>query len=311
MSLASIIVPQALAGLSVAISSPYIIFSGKINDGQKQKIIYSILTFCLFPFLHMLFHIKIHYINLKIGLSMANRKMVEQRDIYKYHLRKLIKLELGLETILQLSGSFILFFNAISETKTTEGLNQIFKNGIDVTSQIVLTLSILWSFNSCVLSHINGLKCQREHFPFKSKIIAALYTAFACTKRIISIVLYFTPPLGLFSLLRHLQAENTPWHPDLDDLLKNDTIQFGNSPPIHWSNINRWHNDTKPLNTLYTIASLKSYFILFWILFICHVFVIFLVKRRLSESFLNKNILEKLIHCIENTNIPYNDQEQN
>ena len=62
---------------------------------------------------------------------------------------------------------------------------------------------------------------------------------FAIAKRVMCSILFFTPPLGLFSLLRHLQAEQTKWN--IRHFVDKNTglIQFGDAPPILWSTIDR------------------------------------------------------------------------
>ena len=169
-----------------------------------------------------------------------------------------------------------------------------------------MSLSVIWSYGSCSLSHLKGLNIHRDYFPPKSKIVAGIQAMFAIAKRVMCIVLYFTPPLGLFSLLRHLQAEQTKLE-NAEEYLDENTgmIQLGNAPPIVWASIDRWNNEEAPNYTLYSIFSLQIYFGIFWLITFCHVFTIFLVKRRCSLPFSKFNLLEKIIHSIENSNIPY------
>ena len=73
----------------------------------------------------------------------------------------------------------------------------------------------------------------------KSKLVAGIYTMFAIAKRVMCSILYFTPALGLFSLLRHLQAEQTKWNVKYFVDENTGLIQFGDAPPILWSTIDR------------------------------------------------------------------------
>ena len=45
-----------------------------------------------------------------------------------------------------------------------------------------------------------------------------MYAFIACANRVLSIVIYFAVPLGLFSLLRHLQGEQIPWSARLETI---------------------------------------------------------------------------------------------
>ena len=70
------------------------------------------------------------------------------------------------------------------------------------------------------------------------------------------------------------------------------------------------HLVSPPDYTYYTGISLGQFLLAFFIFLGLHVLVIFIVKRKLSLPFLKElNFLEKVIHCFENTNIPYNAKE--
>merc|ERR1712223_1784071 len=45
----------------------------------------------------------------------------------------------------------------------------------------------------------------------KAKLTLALYAFLSCVMRVTAIIVYFAVPLGLFDLLRHLQAEQAPF----------------------------------------------------------------------------------------------------
>ena len=65
-----------------------------------------------------------------------------------------------------------------------------------------------------------------------------------------------------------------------------------------------------PNYTLYTGLRLRYFYYIFVVLLCLHIFMNFIAKYNLSEHFVtNLNLFEKLIHCLENTNIAYNAQE--
>ena len=65
-----------------------------------------------------------------------------------------------------------------------------------------------------------------------------------------------------------------------------------------------------PDYTLYTYFRLGQFFALFLTHVFLHIIIIYIAKYKLSKFFREKfNFIEKVIHCIENTNIPYNAQE--
>ena len=65
-----------------------------------------------------------------------------------------------------------------------------------------------------------------------------------------------------------------------------------------------------PHYTLYTYFNLRNYFLMFVFHFILQTFLVHWVKSKLSHRFVKEfNWLEKIIHCLENLNIPYNAKE--
>ena len=292
-----------------------------------------------------------------------DESVVSEWEFSKRTLHEHIKLELGLEAIYQLAGQIILLSLAYSETRTNEGLSTVFKevpqeddhhnhlledpvkylqNVIGISqstmTKALLLISIMLSFFSCIKSHLKALSACRERFPTWSKIMASLYSFFACTTRVLAIVLFFAVPLGLFDLLRHLQAEQVPWNPVfvVNFIGSNATgeIAVGDKEPTSWNIIDRWNKNflekpflyenqwdefpewnskfllSPPDYTAYTFFSLHQYFLLFVGQLALHITLVYLAKNILSTHFrLHFNGLEQFIHCLENTNIPYNTQE--
>ena len=241
-----------------------------------------------------------------------------------------------METIYQLSGQLILLGLALTETATDEGFRTVFEEGMSTLTITLLIFSNLWSFISCTLSYLTGLSGRRERFPISSKAMAASYSFTASVTRVLPIVMFFAVPLGLFSLLRHLQGEQVPWNASLiyNFIGPNATGQvfFGNES-FDWSLIDRWTKNqsvspfskvspyavavwdldyltSPPDYTSYTYFRLRSYFIIYLAILAFHILVIFLIKMNISTIFAKEfNCLEKLIHCLENSNIPHNVQE--
>ena len=150
--------------------------------------------------------------------------------------------------------------------------------------------------------------------------------------------MYFAPALGLFSLLHHWQAEQTPWEPNIEGyFVTNGTIEFENHT-IAWNKIDRWskrNNETifvevtnvqgtltnnsnmnyladnpEPSYTLYTYFTLGQYFVGFCIIMSVHMVFVYLAKWKYGhDNFQQLNHLEKVIHAIENLNIPFNIEE--
>ena len=246
---------------------------------------------------------------------------------------------MGLETIYQLSGQLILLGLAFTETATDDGFQTVFEEGTSTLTITLLIISNLWSFISCTLSYLTGLSACRERFPISSKAMAVSYSFTASMTRVLPVVMFFAVPLGLFSLLRHLQGEQVPWNAVLvyNFIGPNATGQifFGNES-YDWSLIDRWTKNqsvtpfilmavsnwgegthwnpdfliSAPDYTSYTYFRLQSYFLIFLALLAFQILVIFFIKFNISTIFEKEfNCLEKIIHCLENSNIPHNIEE--
>ena len=248
----------------------------------------------------------------KLIICPNDETLILQWKRINYFLCQNYKLELGMESIFQLSGQLILYLNSISKTKTNEGLDEVFRIEDNFLLEVLFLGSLICSLLSSVLSHVQGLSAKRVHFPIISVSMVIIYGLLACVMRVLSFTMYFTPGFGLFNVLSHLKEEQTPWHPDLKrQFVKNDFIQFGDSPQINWNEIDRWKIDetgelSPPQLTLYTYFTLKQYFLMFWIILTTQTFVVYLIKSKLSNNFYNFNFIEKCIHAFENCSIPYN-----
>ena len=313
----TMIIPQILGALRLVFYSPSLIF-GTVYDKEKRskygKLGFSMLTFLLTPFLTIIFHIKMNLLDLKLKyICPLNNELIEEWETIKWFLSKHIKLEFGLESIHQLSIQLVLLCMALfPETTTATSLERIFLEDGKITEiiLILLILSTFLSITSGVTAHITILSAKREHFPLMSKLLAGLYCFIMTTTKTLGTIMYFTPALGLFKLLRHVQAEQTPWDPILEEhFVKEDIIQFGNSPNIHWSQINRWNDGQPPHYTLYTIFTLGQYFFGYLLINFIHALIIFLMKHWMNEIFTRFHVLDKIIIAIENTNLPYNVEE--
>lgn len=200
----TIFVPQQLAAIRFASNLPQDLHLSK-------KIAFTLLLLIGAPLLMYYHKLELMHIDQKSKVNPKdetnNKKWEKKKRVMSSH----VKLELGLETIYQLAGQFILLGLAYTDTATNESFPMLFKK----ENIVFLVGSIIYSFISCVNSHITAISACRERFPFKSKMIAAIYSLIGCTTRVLAMVMYFAVPLGLFNLLRHLQGEQYPWHHEL------------------------------------------------------------------------------------------------
>ena len=129
-------------------------------------------------------------------------KLINLKKEVKKNLSRLIRVDLGLELIYQISLQLILVLLSISKTPTTSGLEAFFKQ----TDNLVLILFTCWSFKTCVLLQKSAIKTEKVLFPFTSQLVILFWSTVAAGRRIMAIVVFFLPSLGLFSILNHWKA---------------------------------------------------------------------------------------------------------
>ena len=246
----SIIVPMALGGLRLAIRDPSVIFWEA--QSRLGNILIGIFTFLTSPFHIMILALKKYKIELELYTNPTSEPLLKKWDEIHCHESMQTKLELGLESVLQLCLQILLILYASTETKTTEGLSQIFKEKLEFeggtqdyvswikgNKEIMLFYAFnLWSLVSCIRSHIAGLSARRTGFPFLSKLVVSFYALMSITTRLLAIIMFFSPSLGLFNILRHLQGEQFNWHPVLiEHLIEDKTVTFEGISPIQVDSI--------------------------------------------------------------------------
>ena len=330
--LLTVFIPQYLGLLNSLVSNP--------PDLTNYKDVCQTILFLIFPPSHSyVMHFKNLYLDLKLRKLPNGKELIKAKEDLKRNIYHQVKLELGLETVYQLVIMLILLFLSYTETPTETGLKTLFNEGLGGLALFLLTTSILLSLNSCVSSHCKALTICRDHFPLKSRLVASLYCLAGVITRVVAMVMYFAVPLGLFSLHRHFQGEQFPWSELILDFVGPDgKMYIGNIEPFEWSKVDRWkksgplflmnddgtyqrdaygnvitnpdHLASPPDITLYIGFTLKTYLYIFLAHVVIHFVVIFIAKLKFSYEFRNGlNFLDKIIHCLENTNIAYNSKE--
>ena len=205
-----------------------IVVSGTIKQGKVERSTFKRLsTFLVDMITSVLVPIKLHY-DLVVAKCVREKLLESKLTSLITHfeenesiIKRLegkkcqhIRLQQGLETIYQLTLNLLLIFYGISTTKTSQGLSALFESdnniniiGISMSATLVITINTVLNFLSFIYANINGIRGNSWYFPITSQLILALAITCSCVSRIMSIVLYFSPTLGLFELLQHLKAE--------------------------------------------------------------------------------------------------------
>ena len=199
---------------------------------------------------------------------------------------------------------------SVTDTPTTTGLKGIFgKNSLsifglfEIESEIILRASITMSIWSLVLHTTKLTKVQKAFFPTKAYIMMLLSTTIAALKRMVILISYFAPSLGLFNLLFHWKAEQIPFSKGLVDTLRKTKFE---GEPVDVSEVYRWKGDNAPdYICTYTGLSHGVYFFLFFFIIAFHAYIIGVMKLNSSPSYRKKaHNLEKCLHSLNSINIP-------
>ena len=102
-------------------------------------------------------------------------------------------------------------------------------------------------------------------------VVVGVYAITTIAIKVGVIILFFTPSLGLFNLLRHYQGELYPYSIVMERKINvfEEKMYYSNADPIYWSNITSYdYSDfahPKPPDTSrYTVLTMEQYFIAFW-----------------------------------------------
>ena len=123
----------------------------------------------------------------------------------------------GIEIFYQIGLQIVLILLTLTDTATVGGLEAFFQQdskyefGIYFSQKTVIVVSVLWSLKTAILLHVKILSMEKGFFGFKAKIAAFLWGLVATVRRVLGIVAFFIPCLGLMNLLWHWHGEQYPF----------------------------------------------------------------------------------------------------
>ena len=232
----------------------------------------------------------------------------------QYQVGQYIRTDLGLESHCQLILTIILLLLAHSMTRTLVGFEIIFSETLFyLPTDIALACSISWSIVSSIGAFWKGISKKRKHSTFSSNVIVLGYAAISIFIRTFTIVLFWTPCLGLMNCLRHLQGEMYPFSKPYFELVNTttDTFYFGDAEPIPWNAITRWtytgiSEAQPPSQTLYTIFTIDQYFIGFMVALMMNVIMQTVAKKCTNPEVYGKaSWIDLVVHYVSATFIPH------
>ena len=210
-----------------------------------------------------------------------------------------------------------------TKTATVGGFEAYFGRdslfGVKIKPSDLIILSVVWSLKTLILMHVKSLSLEKVYFSFKVKVVAFFWGLVSCVKRVLVIVSFFVPSLGLLDLLWHWHAEQYPFQVRLN-LAKRSNMTpsqdakielYNMTEEVAWSDLDRWSYENPqdpeaPHYTLYTGLTAKWTLASFFIILFLHLVAVLLVKMNTSDEFrMGKGTwFQKSNHVLSNTNIP-------
>ena len=233
----------------------------------------------------------------------------------------------GLEVFYQVAGQIILLLFAKTSTSTTGGLQEVFNQEDEKMDRlginnpiVVLAISIAITLKSCITLHLKTIKTEKQFVPFTSTFFILLWGLFSSMRRIISMVCFFIPSLGLFSILYHHKAELIPfslWQ-KYDNTQMDRIVLYGLKETVTWGDLDRWDYSTSiegtpPHYSEYTGLGLKWTFALFFLITAMQFVTTLIVKIVTSKKFSKReDFLKKFLHLLLSLNLasPFEDWDK-
>ena len=241
--------PMLITSFQTAIFNPGLPFGlNDISPGYKRKTVQAFVMVSS-PITPLLLRLQ-HQITLKkrknslemqheydmnefSELTLLLLQMEEQR-------KKMVKIDMAFEISNQMFINILLVLFSISETRTETAFESLFnqEGETDIFGISNLTIFIA-STGVSFLSFLNLFtSAHASNWPFKSKLAVGVYGTMNLAMRLLAMILYFTPSLGLMNILRHYQAERLPFeNPNGKYDFSKDYLYFGSAPPVAWSDI--------------------------------------------------------------------------
>lgn len=186
--------------------------------------------------------------------------------------------------------------------------NDEFTGISNYTIFIMSTVMSFFSFlNLFATAHANT-------WPWKSKLLVALYGLINLAMYLLAKLVFFIPSLGMLNCLRHYQSEKIPFggenfYGGQKYDFKRDKLYFGNAPVVAWADITRVDysdpdNPKPPPYTIYTGLTSKEFFIIFLVIWLFQIFFIWLHNFLRSPAFKTLSAFDQIMHSFQSVITP-------
>jgi len=170
----------------------------------------------------------------------------------------------------------------------------------------ILIVSTTLSIVSLSVGMVQKVSAEKNNFlSFKGQLLLTIFTNLSLFGRLMSILQFFAPPLGLANLLMHWKKGQIYYDNRSDsifDIQNNTAIYFKSL----WITIPHYSN--------FTIWTLETYYKTFLVLILVHLTLVFGLKCLFAKGFFSmQDLTEKIFHVLTQMFVPWNykdwDQE--
>merc|ERR1719264_1088359 len=225
------------------------------------------------------------------GEIVTNETLEEQEQIEAYldEVRKshLIfkRNEAALELVVQQSIQLTMLLLSKTNYPVANGLQGIFKSD---SGDVLLMLSVCWSFKSCVSSFLKIHSEQKARMlSGASKLVLGLRALLFSVTRIGCVIAFFGPFLGLGDCMAHWHAEEIQLDPEIMENLQGPTSYFDKET------VDLMYREQLDQPTNYTLVTLQTAFFFFLGILLLHGIAILILKMNVSSHYKSTGWLNK------------------
>ena len=202
--------------------------------------------------------------------------------------------ENAIENPLQILIFVLIICIDLSETASVLGFQNLFVRG----ETFLIYLSLTWSFASMVYGHVKWLVEKKNNFlSIWGMICHGIFVLLSLAERVCTIVIYFSPSLGLFNLLGHWNIKNINFE-------NNTQVEIHISEKGIVSEIEKKWLSVENYVEL-TFLPLETFFYISILLLILHVIFTALIKYYAAIYFSSKKTkIEMMLHLITQITCP-------
>merc|ERR1719341_2310585 len=177
-------------------------------------------------------------------------------------------------------------------------LSSMLENSLGASlGDVLLVLSVSWSFKTGIVTFLKIHSDQKSGMlSGAAKVVLGLRALLFSVTRIVCVVAFFGPFLGLGEVMAHLHAEGIKLDEDIMKNLKGSTSY--------------WDRETVDLMyrkqdlTNYTLVTLQAAFFIFLGILLLHGIAILILKMKVSSHFKSAGWLNKIGHVVESLHVP-------